>query len=88
MLPELETERLTVRLARPGMQAAMARFLEENYPGHLDRWSPPPVAGFFTEAFWAERLAISVEEFQADRSVRFVLQAARKPLLARARARR
>lgn len=75
MLPELETQRLTVRLARPGMQAAMAHFLEENFPGHLDRWSPPPVAAFFTEAFWAERLAISVEEFQADRSVRFVLQA-------------
>jgi ribosomal-protein-alanine N-acetyltransferase len=74
MLPELETERLTLRLARPGMQAAMAHFLEENFPGHLDRWSPPPAAAFFTEAFWAERLAISVEEFQADRAVRFVLQ--------------
>lgn len=75
MLPELETQRLTVRLARPGMQAAMAQFLGENFTGHLDRWSPPPVAAFFTEAFWAERLAISVEEFQVDRAVRFVLQA-------------
>jgi [ribosomal protein S5]-alanine N-acetyltransferase len=75
MLPELDTERLTVRLARPGMQASIARFLAENFPGHLDRWSPPPAPGYFSEAFWAERLAIAVEEYRADRAVRFVLQA-------------
>ena len=74
LLPELQTERLTVRLARPGMQAAMARFLAENYPGHLDKWSPPAAPAFFTESFWRERLAIAVEEFQAGRAARFVLQ--------------
>lgn len=73
MLPQLESARLTVRLARPGMQEAMARFLAENFPGHLDRWSPPAAPAHFTAGFWAERLAASVEEFQADRSVRFVL---------------
>jgi ribosomal-protein-alanine N-acetyltransferase len=74
MLPEIETERLTVRLARPGMQAAIARFLGENFEGHLDRWSPPTAPGFFTEAFWAERLVIAVDEYHVDRAVRFVLQ--------------
>jgi len=74
MLPEIATARLTVRLARPGMEAAMADFLAENFECHLDRWSPPPVPGFFTRAFWAERLAVGVEEFEADRAVRFVLQ--------------
>ena len=74
LLPELTTERLTVRLARPGMQAAMARFLNENFEGHLDRWSPPATTSFFTEAFWRERLAIAVEEYHAGRSARFVLQ--------------
>jgi ribosomal-protein-alanine N-acetyltransferase len=74
LLPELHTERLAVRLARPGMQAQMARFLEENFAGHLDRWSPPVVAEFFTEGFWAERLALAVDDFGADRAVRFVLQ--------------
>jgi ribosomal-protein-alanine N-acetyltransferase len=74
LLPELHTPRLTVRLARPGMQAAMARFLSENYPGHLEKWSPPAAAAFFTEAFWRERLAIAVEEFHAGRAARFVLQ--------------
>ena len=75
LLPELTTERLAVRLARPGMQAAMARFLNQNFEGHLDRWSPPATTSFFTEAFWRERLAIAVEEYHAGRSARFVLQA-------------
>ena len=74
MLHEIETSRLTLRLARPGMEGAMVRFLTENFPGHLDRWSPPTAPAFFTEAFWSERLAIAVEEFEADRSARFVLQ--------------
>lgn len=52
----------------------MARFLSENFAGHLDRWSPPVAAEVFTERFWAERLAISAEDYAADRAVRFVLQ--------------
>jgi [ribosomal protein S5]-alanine N-acetyltransferase len=74
LLPELHTPRLTLRLARPGMQGAMARFLTENHDGHLDKWSPPAAPAFFSEAFWRERLAIAVEEFHAGRAVRFVLQ--------------
>ena len=73
-LPHLRTARLSVRLARPGMQAAMARFLSDNFPGHLDRWSPPATAAFFTEPFWRDRLALAVEEYQAGRAARFVLQ--------------
>ena len=80
MLPALETERLSVRLARPGMEAALARFLSSNFPGHLDRWSPPTAPGFFTEAFWAERLEVAVDEYQSDRAVRFVLQRRDAPL--------
>lgn len=52
----------------------MARFLSQNFSGHLDRWSPPVVAEYFTERFWAERLAICTEDFAADRAARFVLQ--------------
>ncbi len=74
MLPELDTGRLKVRLARPGMEVPLARFLADNYAGHLDRWSPPPVQGFFTATFWRERLEVAADELQADRAVRFVLQ--------------
>jgi ribosomal-protein-alanine N-acetyltransferase len=73
-LPELHTARLAVRLARPGMHGAIARFLSENFEGHLDRWSPPAASAFFTEDFWRDRLAIAVEEYHAGRAARFVLQ--------------
>ncbi len=73
-LPEFETEHLAVRLARPGMEDAMARFLEENFVGYLDRWSPPAAPAFFTAAFWRERLAVAVDEYLAGRAARFVLQ--------------
>jgi ribosomal-protein-alanine N-acetyltransferase len=79
-LPELETERLVVRVARPGMQAAMARFLSENFAAHLERWSPPATPAYFSESFWRERLAMAVEEFHAGRAARFVLQARSAPL--------
>ncbi len=57
----------------------MARFLGDNFAGHLERWSPPAAPAFFTEAFWRERLAIAVEEYQAGRAARFVLQARAEP---------
>jgi [ribosomal protein S5]-alanine N-acetyltransferase len=79
-LPELRTERLTLRLARPGMQAAIARFLADNFEGHLDRWSPPATTAFFTEAFWRDRLGAAVEEYATGRAVRFVLQAKDAPV--------
>jgi ribosomal-protein-alanine N-acetyltransferase len=74
MLPELHTERLVVALARPGMHGAMVRFLERNFASHLARWSPPADPGFFSESFWRDRLALSVEEFHADRAARFVIR--------------
>ena len=76
--PELRTERLLVRLARPGLERALAAFLRENFPGHLDRWSPPVGPAFFTDAFWAERLVLSVDEYHAGRSARFVMQERRE----------
>ena len=79
MLPELDTERLTVRLARPGMERAMAAFFAANFPGHLAPWSPPVTDAFFTERFWEERLGIAVEEFESDRAVRFVMQPRGEP---------
>jgi len=80
LIPRIDTERLTLRQAQPGMQSAMARFLSENFPGHLDRWSPPVVAEFFTESFWAERLAFAVDDYGTDRAARFVLQPHGAPL--------
>jgi [ribosomal protein S5]-alanine N-acetyltransferase len=74
-LPHLETARLVLRLAHPGMEAEMARFFAENFKGHLDRWSPPPPDGLDTVAHWEPRLARTVEEFAAGSAARFVLLA-------------
>jgi ribosomal-protein-alanine N-acetyltransferase len=73
-LPQLETARLVLRLGRPGMEGAMIEFLSCNFAGHLDRWSPPVGRGFFTEAFWREKLRLGVEEYHHDRALRFVMQ--------------
>jgi ribosomal-protein-alanine N-acetyltransferase len=73
-LPEIESERLVLRLARPSMAAAQLSFIQENFEGHLDRWSPRPAPGFFTEIFWRDRLAIGMEDYLAGRAVRFVVQ--------------
>ena len=80
MIPELETDRLVVRLAQPGMHAAIARFLSDNYPGHLERWSPPVAPEFFTESFWNERLPVALDDYAGDRAARFVIQARGSPL--------
>jgi ribosomal-protein-alanine N-acetyltransferase len=73
-LPELDTPRLVLRLARASMAAEMARFFAENWEGHLDRWSPPAAPGFFGEAFWRARLERSPVEWEAGSAARFVLQ--------------
>jgi len=80
LIPQLETDRLVVRLAQPGMQATIARFLTDNYPGHLDRWSPPVAPELFTEAFWSERLPVAVDDYACDRAARFVMQLRGSPL--------
>ena len=74
VLPELQTARLSLRLARPCMAASMARFFADNWEGHLDRWSPPATPGFFGEAFWRDRLERSPAEWEAGTAARFVLQ--------------
>jgi ribosomal-protein-alanine N-acetyltransferase len=73
--PEIETERLVLRLARPSMAASQLRFMAANHAGHLDRWSPRPSPDFFTELFWRDRLAQAMEDYIGGRAARFVLQA-------------
>lgn len=73
-LPELETPRLSLRVVRPSMAAAMARFFADNWEGHLDRWSPPPQPGYFGAAYWHERLEKFSAEWEAGISARFAVQ--------------
>jgi ribosomal-protein-alanine N-acetyltransferase len=72
--PEIETARLTLRLARPSMASSVAAFFAENWAGHLDRWSPQVGPGFFSEEYWRGRLERFDLEWQSGAAARFVLQ--------------
>lgn len=68
----LDTERLRLEIARPGHEAALARFFSENFDAHLARWSPPPPAGGHTEAWWRDRLPVFQQEFEAGLAARWI----------------
>jgi ribosomal-protein-alanine N-acetyltransferase len=71
-LPELTTPRLRVAHVRPGCEAETVAFFTRNRQ-HFARWDPPAPADFYTVKFWERSVARSVEEFGADRAVRFDL---------------
>jgi ribosomal-protein-alanine N-acetyltransferase len=74
-LPEIQTERLRLVIAQPGLEEAFSRFYRENFAGHLDRWSPPMPGDKFDPAFWTERLPGFGLEFEAGTAARWVLLA-------------
>lgn len=69
-LPEIATKRLCLRHARPGNEAETVLFFTRNQ-AHFERWDPPAPEDFYTVSFWRRNLARSVEDFHADRAVRF-----------------
>jgi ribosomal-protein-alanine N-acetyltransferase len=74
-LPEIDTERLRLLLAQPGLEEPLARFYRENFAGHFDRWSPPMPGDKLGAAYWAESLPAAVREFEAGTAVRWVAMA-------------
>ncbi len=71
-LPVLVTPRLRVAHTRPGYEAEMVAFFERNRD-HFARWDPPAPPDFYSTAFWERGIARSIDDFAADRSVRFDL---------------
>jgi ribosomal-protein-alanine N-acetyltransferase len=69
----LATARLRLEIARPGHEAALARFFAENFEAHLARWSPPAPPGGHTEAWWSGKLPALTLEFERGQSARWVL---------------
>lgn len=77
-LPVLVTPRLRVAHVRPGYEAETVDFFARNRP-HFARWDPPAPADFYSVKFWERSIGRSVDDFVADRSVRFDLFDAREP---------
>ncbi len=69
-LPRITTARLALTHARPGNEARTVAFFDRNRE-HFRRWDPPVSADFYTEEFWHRALTRSVDDFAADRGVRF-----------------
>lgn len=77
-LPILVSPRLRIAHTRPGYEAELVAFFERNR-GHFSAWDPPAPADFYSVAFWERGIARSVDDFAADRSVRFDLFDAATP---------
>lgn len=71
--PLIETERLRLVIARPGLETALAGFYAENFAGHLDRWSPPPPQEGFGAQYWERQLPVFEREFRVGATVRWVM---------------
>lgn len=71
-LPVLTTARLRVAHVQPGYEAETVAFFTRNRD-HFARWDPPAPADFYSVDFWDRSTARSIEEFVADRAVRFDL---------------
>jgi [ribosomal protein S5]-alanine N-acetyltransferase len=71
-LPRLHSARAVLRLAEPHEAPAVLCYYEQNRK-HLAPWDPLRPADFYTLEFWLDRIQADVDEFHADRSVRFFL---------------
>ncbi|AKF05295.1 GNAT family N-acetyltransferase [Sandaracinus amylolyticus] len=69
MRPRLETKRLVLRLAEPLEAHLVVDYLDRNR-AHLARWEPDPPPGFYTEAYWRERIHQLRREEDEGRLVR------------------
>jgi [ribosomal protein S5]-alanine N-acetyltransferase len=71
-IPFIETERLLLTLPTEEAARRMLAFFEENRE-HLEKWSPAPPEGFYTENFWREHLIQARAGFEQDQSMKLVL---------------
>lgn len=69
-LPVLVTRRLRVAHVQPGYEAQTVDFFTRNR-AHFSRWDPPAPADFYSVGFWERSVVRSVDDFAADRAVRF-----------------
>ncbi len=84
-LPRIETARLVLTHAAPGMEARTVAFFERNRE-HFRPSDPPVAEEFYSREFWSGALVRAVDEFAADRAVRFDMTLAGKeggPLVGR-----
>lgn len=68
--PRIETERLLITIPPPSAAQNALRYFDGNR-AHLAPWDPARPEGFYTRAFWQERLDWQRQEFLFDQSACF-----------------
>jgi ribosomal-protein-alanine N-acetyltransferase len=83
LAPVLDTPRLRLSLLEPGDAPRVREYFERNRE-HFSAWDPPRPDGFFSDAYWREKLERARPDLEADLAVRFWLvdrQALEGPVL-------
>ncbi|MES2504950.1 MAG: GNAT family N-acetyltransferase [Myxococcota bacterium] len=75
---ELPTERLRLFLPKPQQAELVLKYFIAQQE-HLRPTDPPLPSDFYTASFWRENLKRSIEEFEADRSVRLFMATKSNP---------
>ena len=71
-MPDIRTERLTLKLLEPRRAELMVRFRLDNKQ-HLTPWEPLRSAEFYTSGFWEMQLRHAIHEFREGGSVCLVI---------------
>jgi ribosomal-protein-alanine N-acetyltransferase len=70
--PVIKTKRLVLTLPQVEAAPRLLAYIKENRR-HFAPWSPPDPPGYYTEAYWRERLASARAEFKRGQSLRLVI---------------
>jgi ribosomal-protein-alanine N-acetyltransferase len=77
-IPVITTKRLLLTLPPTEAAPRMLAYVLENQE-HFAPWSPPEPPGYYTEAYWRERLAAARAEFERGQSVKLVFFERQRP---------
>lgn len=67
-VPNIKTERLSIKLLEPSEAGLMTEFRNMNKQ-HLTRWEPTRSLEFYTEGFWRMQLRFAIRDFRNGESV-------------------
>lgn len=81
VLPNIETERLVIRLASRRDRDTVLNYYKNN-KAHLAPYSPSFPSDFFTPQYWERQIERNIEEFYSDQSARMFIFEKTKPAVA------
>jgi [ribosomal protein S5]-alanine N-acetyltransferase len=77
-LPQIETDRLILRVPAPKDAPLMCRFVTENRE-HFAPWDPVHTEEYYTESYWIRVLEQGVDDVRLEKQLQFVLTLKESP---------